>query len=81
MVTITIEQVSGRVVLADGDLYWLTAAQVRGLAEGDELTVKVRSVRVEDVATELSVLDRAALAVNPLYKERADDSGKLYVAD
>jgi hypothetical protein len=43
--------------------------------------VKVRSVRVEDVATELSVLDRAALAVNPLYKERADDSGKLYVAD
>ncbi len=81
VVTITIEQVSGRVVLADGDLYWLTAAQVRGLAEGDELTVKVRSVRVEDVATELSVLDRAALAVNPLYKERADDSGKLYVAD
>ena len=81
MVTIVVEQVNGRVILAADDIYLLTAEQARGLEKGDEITVKVRRVRIEDISTQLSMIDRTVLTTNPLYKEHGGSgSSKLYVA-
>jgi hypothetical protein len=81
VVTIMVEQINGRVVLADDDIYLLTAEQVRGLEKGDEITVKVRRIKVGDVSTELSLIDRAVLTANPLYKEHTTGSSNpLWVA-
>jgi hypothetical protein len=52
-----------------------------GLEKGNEITVKVRRVKVEDISTELSLLDRAVLMANPLYKEHVTGgSNPLWVA-
>ena len=81
VVTIVVEQVNGRVILAADDIYLLTAEQARGLEKGDEITVKVRRVRIEDISTQLSMIDRTVLTTNPLYKEHGGSgSSKLYVA-
>lgn len=80
--TITVERISGRIVLADGDLYLLKSAQARDLGIGDIVTVRVRKIDGDQVNTELSFVDRLAVNNNPLYAENnTDGDNPLYVAE
>ncbi len=80
--TITVERISGRVVIADGKTYLLKAVQVLGLGIGDTLEVSVRKVDGDKIDTELNLLDRFAVTSNPLYQaDTSSGSNALFVAE
>ncbi len=80
--TITVEQISGRVVVSGGDTYLLKTAQAISLRTGDEIQVRVRSVDRDKIETALSIIDRLAVVLNPLYQETATaGDSPVYVAE
>ncbi len=81
-VTIVVEEVSGRVVIAEGRTYFLTVEQVANLGEGDSITVDVQEVGADELADVLPEEDLATLTENPLYEAAtATGSNPIFVAE
>ena len=77
-VRVVVEEVSGRIVLANGRLYLLSLSQSTGVKKGDTLSLTVREVAIDD----LTALQLAVVTANPLYAAQSASAtvSSIYVA-